>query len=164
MRGQIFSTDALLAFTVFTLVLALTIGLLTQIQQTGESAEGEVQRTHTMEQVLILLLSSPGSPSHWESLADRNAVTRIGLIDHGGTISVAKWEALQDWNANDYPSLASWLGIADQNFHLLIMDINRTTISQAGIAPSDVNAVASMTLPAFYDGELVYVQLQVHQR
>ncbi len=163
-RGQAFSTDALLALIVFTLVLALTIGLLTQVQRTGESAELGLHRSHITEQILIQLLSSPGKPMNWETLSDRNQVKALGLIDHGGIISSEKWEELRDWNGDDYPSLKSWLGIADQNFYIQIVDLNRNTVSKAGIAPLDVNSVTAMVLPAYYDGDLVYVQLQVHTR
>lgn len=163
-RGQIFSTDALLALIVFTLVLAVTIGLLTQVQRTGENAELNVHRVQITEQILLNLLSSSGRPLNWEVLSDRNLVQSIGLLDHGGVISTAKWEELQDWNASDYPSLKSSLGIADQNFYITILDVNRSTVTRVGIAPSDVNQVSSIILPAFYEGNLVYVQLQVHKR
>lgn len=163
-RGQAFSTDALLALIVFTLVLALTIGLLTQVQRTGENAQGNLQRSHLTEQILIHLLSSPGKPTNWEVLSDRNQISALGLADHGGALSAQKWEELQDWNGDDYSSLRVWLGVADQNFSIQILDLNRNTISQVGIAPLDANSVAAMVLPAFYEGELVYVQLQVHRK
>lgn len=163
-RGQAFSTDALLALIVFTLLLALTIGLVTQIQRTGEESRDGLQRSFLASQVLTHLLSTEGDPLYWNTLSDRNQVMSLGLIGYGGSLSPAKWEQFRDWNADDYSNLKSRMGMGDQNFHLLIMDINRDTLSQAGIAPVDVNEVASITLPAYYNGDLVYVQLQVHRR
>lgn len=163
-KGQAFSTDALLALIVFTLLLALTIGLVTQIQRTGEEAKDGMQRAFVASQALTHLLSSPGEPSYWESLTDRNSVISLGLMGFGGTLSPDKWSQLRDWNGDDYSGLKSRMGMGDQNFHILILDINRDTLSQAGIAPSDVNEVASITLPAYYEGQVVYVQLQVHRR
>jgi hypothetical protein len=163
-KGQVFSTDILLAVIVFTMMLALSGGLITQVQRAGENMEQGLQRSQTTEQLLTHLLSTQGRPSNWEIESDRNAVESIGLVDERGVISTDKWSQFRDWNGDDYSSLRTWLGIPDQNFHLLITDLNQSTVSQAGITPSDVNAVASFTLPAVYAEELVYVQLQVHRK
>lgn len=163
-KGQIFSTDALLALIVFTLVLAVTIGLLTQIQTTGENAVRSQTQTHITEQIIMQLLSSPGSPRNWETYTDRNNVKMIGLIDHEGGISTDKWNQLQDWNSDDYSSLKTWLGIPDRNIYITISDVNHSTLEAAGLSPSDVNSVSTAVLPSFFDGELVFVQVQVYQR
>ncbi len=163
-RGQIFSTDALLALIVFTLIIGLTLGILGQIQSTGENVKRNADRTAVTEQVLLLLLSSSGSPRNWESYSDRNEVKMIGLMNESGEMSLAKWSSFIDWNATDYSSLKSSLGIPDQNFYITLSDLNFNILSKAGTAPIDINKVSALTLPSIYQGKMVMVQLQVYQR
>ena len=161
-KGQIFSTDSLLALVVFTLVVALTAALIQQVQLTGEDAREQQADSSRTQRILYSLLSSPGIPSYWEDAGDWNAVSLIGLSDGGGFISPSKWSALQDWNGEDYPSLLSHFGIPDRNFYLSMWDLNHSLIEETGLPPVDANTVSSITLPSLYEGEIVMVQLQVH--
>ncbi len=163
-RGQLFSTDALLAIIVF--MLALTILSGTQSQLIGES-ENRIRaqyRQQAAENSVLLLFSTPGNPSYWETLSDRNSVQSVGLMGEGRAISTSKWAAFQDWNADDYYSLLRVIGLSDQNMYVTLSDVNRIVISYVGISPADVNEVNSVVFSSVYRQQPVVVQVQVYRR
>lgn len=163
-RGQLYSTDALLAFVVFAFALMLISGLTNQLEnqfvQTTAQEYGRLAATRVAES----LLASPGDPVYWENLADRNAIFRAGLAAAGNEISIAKWNAFLDWNAADYPSLKNRLGLADKDFYITLADVNRIVLTRAGTGPTDSNNVALVMLPAVYRGVPVILHLQVYSR
>ncbi len=148
---------------VFTLILALTSGLLTNIQDSGESSRKNAYLSSQAEETLFLLVSSGGNPSYWESLADRNGVVTIGLMNPPGSISSTKWNALQDWNASDYPSLKNALGVPDTDVYITIFDAERNPVSAWGISPADSNRVGAVSIPTRYNGAIAIIQVQVHE-
>jgi hypothetical protein len=162
-RGQLYSSDALLALVVFALALALVTGLTTHLVAQTQSENNAYYRTHASENLLENILSSSGSPVYWDSLSDRNGVKQIGLIDHEGGISTPKWNAFVDWNGDDYPSLKEGLRIPDYHFYLTISDSNHGVIARAGTAPIDSNEVSVSVLPSFYKQKPVFVQVQVYK-
>ena len=99
---------------------------------------------------------------YWETLTDRNAVKSVGLANHHAGISIEKWNAFVDWNADDYTSLKQWMGLGTSNFYLSMADINRTVLGYAGIQPTDVNSVSVVVFPSVYQQKPVVVQMQVY--
>ncbi|MFH0970141.1 MAG: hypothetical protein V1776_01635 [Candidatus Diapherotrites archaeon] len=162
-KGQVFSADVLLAVIVFTLILTLVSSLLHETQLTGENERQQLRLSKAAGDAIEQLLSDAGSPVNWEQLDDENVIHTLGLIDPHGTISVEKWSALQDWNRTHYAFVQRWLGIPDMNYHIRITNLSQELIEEAGISPFDVNNVGSVILPSIYNGNIVFVQVQVHQ-
>lgn len=162
-RGQLFSSDALLAMVVFLFALTVTFALTDQlVVQTNESAEN-IQLNHTTARLAQTLVSSPGNPSNWEYLSDRNNVREIGLVGNGREISTKKWSSFRDWNGSDYPSLKQSMGIGDKNFYFYMTDTNKNVIAYAGISPANARRVSGSTFATTYLGEPVMATLQVYQ-
>ena len=162
-RGQLFSSDALLAMMVFLFALTVTFALTDQlVAQTTSSADGE-RLNHVTDRLAQLMIFSPGNPTNWEYLSDRNDVAWIGLIDHGKEIDPQKLTQFRDWNADDYRSLKAGMGIGDKNFYFYISDVNKNIISNAGISPVDAVKVSTSTFSSVYHGKPVLVTLQVYE-
>jgi hypothetical protein len=162
-RGQLFSSDALLAMVVFLFALTVTFMLTDQlVAQTTASAEGE-QLNHITDRLAQTLIFSPGNPSNWEYISDRNNVVWIGLVSHGKEITPKKLSSFRDWNANDFPSLKSNMGIKDKNFYFFISDVNKNVISTAGTSPINALKVSTSTFSSTYRGKPVLVTLQVYE-
>lgn len=161
--GQLYSSDALLSLVVFAFALALIAGMNAQLVAQTDASNQTSLRDASASRAMHALLSSSGDPSYWETLNDRNMVKQIGLIDHQGGISQAKWDAFMDWNGDDYPALTQWMGIPDYNFYLSISDTNRTVLEVAGTQPTDVNNVSVVIYPSIYQHEPVMVQVQVYR-
>ncbi len=162
-RGQLFSSDALLAMMVFLFALSVTFALTDQlIAQTTSSANGE-QLNHVADRLAQLMIFSSGEPSNWEYIPDRNDVAWIGLINHGKEIDPQKLIQFRDWNADDYYSLKTNMGIGDKNFYFYISDVNKNVVSNAGISPVDAVKVSTSTFSSVYNGKPVLVTLQVYE-
>jgi hypothetical protein len=86
----------------------------------------------------------------------------VGVSLRGAEISSPKWNALLDWNADDYPDLAHRLGISDKNFYITIMDTNKLVISQLGISPTDKNQVSAILFPVVYRSQPAVASVQVY--
>ncbi len=161
-RGQLYTSDALLALMVFLFALMLITTLAAQLENQSIQLIRETQHHRAAERVGNSLFSSPGNPSHWEYLSDKNATLRIGLISTGKEISPIKLSAFGDWNASNYSQLKSVMGLGDQNFYLSITDSNQTLLFQAGSSPVNASRVSVVTTPAFYAGKTVLATLQVY--
>ncbi|MDP2665972.1 MAG: hypothetical protein Q8P05_00510 [Candidatus Diapherotrites archaeon] len=160
-KGQLYSSDALLAITIFLFALTMIALLSSQLEQQAVDQILRFQSARRAEGVAQALFGSPGNPVYWDHLSDRNGITSVGLIENGMQISSSKWAALRDWNGDDYPSLKTALRIPDVNFYITLQDTNRQTLSQAGTAPVDVNQVNVIVIPTVYAGENVVAILQV---
>lgn len=162
-RGQLFSSDALLSIMVFLFALTVISILTSQLEQQTVDQLQRYYTTQRAERVATSLFASPGEPAYWDTLSDRSTITKVGLTNGHSGIDLQKWQALQDWNADDYAGLKTALGIPDLNFYINIYDTNRTTLSQAGIAPTDVNKVNGVIIPTTYQGTAALVAVQVYE-
>ena len=161
-RGQLYSTDALLSIVIFLFALTLISGLTQQLQSQASSDKENYFLTQRAIRAAQTIFSSPGDPIFWESLTDRNTIKSVGVSNTPGNISYSKWLAFRDWNGDDYPSLARALGIGDLNFYITISDSNKTILTQAGTAPVDKNQISVVTLPVVYQSQAVIAAVQVY--
>lgn len=162
-RGQLYTSDALLAIVIFVFAITLIAALWGQLQNQMTSNLYDHVTQQRLQRVAETLFFTRGEPAYWHTLTDRNSVSP-GLIQHGNEIALAKWTALRDWNTTDYPSLVSALGIPDLNFYITISDTNRTLLTSTGNAPYDVNTIYVETFPSTYSGRAVIVSMQAYRR
>lgn len=161
-QGQLYSSDALLSIIIFLFVLTVISTINQQLQ--GQSLEEISDYRFSQRTVRLgeMLFSTSGSPVYWETLSDRSSITAIGLVSIPGEVSPTKWNALVDWNADDYADLATRLGIGDVNFYISISDENKTILSQVGISPTDKNQVSGVLIPVIFNALPAVASVQVY--
>lgn len=162
LRGQLYSSDALLSIIIFLFALTVISTVNQQLQSQSLEEISDYRFSQRTIRVAEMLFSSGGTPSYWETLVDRSTITRIGLSPTPGEVSSEKWNAFLDWNADDYGDLAQSLGIGDVNFYISIMDENKNVISQVGISPVDKNQVSAVLIPTVFNSLPAVASVQVY--
>ena len=142
-RGQMFSTDMLIAVIIFVIILAGVIWL-------GDFVNEKISYNENRRGMAVMagyaasgLVETTGSPADWENLSDSNFnetnVLSLGLVDEDGgawELDFAKLARLGSLYPSKYETLKKLLGLrgADYEFQLVISPENLAPVS-IGIVP-----------------------------
>ncbi|CAB49723.1 hypothetical protein [Pyrococcus abyssi] len=97
-KGQLLSLDALISLIVVTFILASLVTLSDTVRGEIISIVGLYERSNIAENMLDIIVDSPGEPEDWESNVDSVKVPGIG--DGFGVVDYNKLKALVE-NANN---------------------------------------------------------------
>ena len=161
-RGQIFTTDLIMAVTVFLFVLTLSIVYSNQVANRVGLWEETNEREHAALLASRALVLSPGEPSNWENLAVED-INSIGLAVSKNAIDAGKLQRLADLNAGGYEEAKALLGLARYDAWVEVRDLNKQLLESFGLEPGSNKHVSSFTRAALYNGEAVLVRVKVFE-
>ena len=159
-RGQIFSTDLLLALAIFLFTLTFSIVFSAQLALRVENIESFNHKQDLARSALQGLVLHPGKPANWHKLGSLSTVESIGLANSRNMLAPAKVQGLADLNSS-YSTMKTVLGLARYDFEFTLQDFNGTTIAAVGTSP-DVNSNTVLVRRlASYNGRNVLARMRV---
>jgi len=161
-KGQIFTTDLLMASTVFLFILVLSIVYSNHVALRVYSWEKANERESAALLASRALVLSKGEPSNWEMLPLED-INSIGLVDSKNVLSVEKLQRLVDLNALHYQEAKALIGLAKYNALITVSDLNSQLLAEFGIAPDKNSEVSSFTRLALEGNRIVLVKVKVFE-
>ena len=153
-RGQVFTTDLIVAAVVFLFIITFTTIYSNEISYRVTLMEGAEAREIAALNVLDSLTLSQGRPANWELFSDLNRVSSIGLVSSIGDIDEQKFEHMIDMNALHYEAIRYILGAGAYEMNISILDMqNRQVLGEFGTRPLNTDKVTSVSRPVLYGGE-----------
>ncbi len=161
-KGQIFTTDLILAVTVFLFVLTLTVIYSNQVASRVGYWENTSDRASAALLASSALVLSPGEPSNWESLAIED-INSIGLAESRNVLLPSKLQRLVDLNSGQYSEAKALLGLAKYGVRIEVSDLNKQLLKAFGLEPGSENQVSAFTRLAVLNGKPVLVKVKVFE-
>lgn len=151
-KGQAFSIDFLIAFSIFllsaTVVYVYWTYALTQIEGTRETND-MIDKLHLVSQVWF----KEGTPTYWDS----SNVIELGLQnDH--EFNQTKIESLEEI---EYDKVKKLIGLEDYEFYFEVENNSNNSLFEFGKEPSDAKNVMKIKRIGILNGEIVYVTILV---
>ena len=161
-KGQIFTTDLILAVTVFLFVLTLTIIYSNQVaNRVGYWEEANDRENAALWASSALVLSS-GEPSNWENLALED-INSIGLAGSKSVLLPSKLQRLVDLNSGHYSEAKALLGLAKYGVRIEVSDLNKQLLNAFGLEPGSESQVSAFTRLAVLNGKPVLVKVEAFE-
>ena len=161
-KGQIFTTDLILAVTVFLFVLTLTIIYSNQVANRAYYWEETNERELAALLASRALVLSHGEPANWERLSVED-MNSIGLAGSRNVIDSRKLQRFADLNAGSYGEAKALLGLSKYDVRITISDLNQQLLESFGLEPDANKETSSFTRAALYGGEAVLVRVKVYK-
>jgi len=163
-KGQIFSTDFILACIVFLFILVLSITYSTEVANRITFLEEDNARNIAALNAANALIISPGNPGNWENLNGLNAVSSIGIAATPNEIHSGKLQKLVDLNTDNYGKVRNLLGLSKYDIAISVLRLqNRQSVAEFGQQPNSEHKVSAVNRIGFYNGEEVIVRLKVFE-
>jgi len=160
-KGQVFTTDSILALTVFIGVLAITLAYGISMQNSIDRNEESYFLKEIATASLNQLLYTPGTPANWETLASPNDINSIGLANKRGILESAKVSRLVDLNSS-YGDAKMLLGAGKYDVGIKIERLqNGQELASFGTFGGAGTTVVSGARTAHYNNENVLVRVMV---
>ena len=163
LRGQLFSTEMMVAFSVF--LGAIIIFLF--VWNTMYNNYVEEQSDNKMQVVLIGIsdatVMSPGDPSNWDVTAGRYA-NSYGFATSRNTISPSKLYTMQGYFATNYTDMKDKMGAGGYDLFIDVKDTNGNTYYSFGNLADTTNmSISAVTAErlALMDDEIVNLRVQL---
>jgi len=163
LRGQIFSSELLVSFSVFIAALIIFI-LVWNGMYSGYTEELADTR---MQTVLIgisdMAVMSPGDPQDWETGAGANA-NAYGFATERSVLSPAKLYAMQGYFAANYSGMKEKLGAGGYGVFVSVADLSGNTLysfgSPAGTSNQSISSVSAERI-ALLGSDIVKLRTQL---
>lgn len=163
LKGQIFSTEMMVSFSVFlgAIIIFLFVWNTMYNNYTEEQSDGKMQ-------VVLIGISdaavlSPGEPSNWEMASGMQA-NSYGFATSRNILSPSKLYAMQGYFATNYTDMKDRMGAGGYDLFIEVKDTEGNAYysfgSQADTADSSVSAVSADRL-ALMDGGIVNLHVQL---
>jgi len=163
-KGQIFSTDLMMASIVFLFILVLAVTYSNTVANRVSLFESDAERQTSAAIAANALVYSTGSPSSWENLSGLENVSSLGLVSSKNMIDRQKLQRLVDLNATNYDDVRALIGLSKYNVKISILRLqNKQSIEEWGMNPGLQDTVTAVNRIAFYNGENVIVRLKVFE-
>lgn len=134
-KGQIFTTDLIVALTALLFILVISVSSFGLIQNSLNEEEfySEMQeKTLNASQALV---STPGDPDSWELMNDLN-VNSIGIAKERNVLDEKKIDKLIDLNQSSYSEIKEILGLGKYDFYFKVTEMNSASeIKFFGVMP-----------------------------
>jgi len=154
-RGQLFSTDYIIAVGVFVLMFAACIYTWDSVVYKSQQDLALSRMSYAASRMSLTLLRTPGMPADWED--DPGSAQTLGLAVSDRVVSSGKLRALE---LMDYEDLKDYLGIGGFEVYINVTYVNGTQAGEAGSAPASDEAVSDRRI-AVLAGEPVLVDFMV---
>lgn len=165
LRGQIFSTDLIVASTVFLLILTFSIVFSSDTANKISLSEKNNLREQAAITAASALVYSAGSPVNWETLADISGVTSIGLADSRNEIGKQKLQKIKEFSQSNYETVKDLLGLSRYGLKVEVLDMqNNQTITEFGQEPGPEQETSTVNRFAGFDEKEVIVRVKVFEQ
>jgi len=145
MKGQLLSTEVVLAFSMFLAALVVFLLSWSFISYSFASQEEELQMQLALSGISDALVLSPGDPSDWESTVKENA-SSFGLASEKNVLSDQKLSALQSLNQTQYDAVREKMGAGRHQVYIEARSGNGTLFYSFGRKSGQMNgSIASVT-------------------
>jgi len=163
MRGQLFSTEMMVSFSVF--LAAIIIFLF--VWNTLYNNYIEEQSDNKMQVVLVGIsdaaVMSPGDPSNWDVTVGANA-NSYGFASSRNILSPSKLYAMQGYFAANYTDMKDKMGAGGYDLFIEVKDTEGSTYYSFGrpadTANSSISAISAERL-ALMDDEISILRVQL---
>ena len=157
-RGQLFSTDFLLALFIFLSALVLGLSFFNRFEASPQERLDFFAESSHAQQYLDALVRLPGNPSNW---SNERLPNTIGLANSPYVLDEQKLNALSNWWQLDSNAVRSKMGIT-QSFSLQVLSLSDQELFKIGDpvlnSSSSLSRYESFSL---LDGNVVQVLLEV---
>lgn len=162
-RGQLFSTEIIISFSLFLAAILVFIFVWNSIF----SSYAEEQSDRRMEVSLLgisdMAMLSPGDPQDWEGTAMENA-SAFGLATSRNVLSEKKLYAMQSLFASNYTMMRERMGAGGYGLYIEVDGSGGTVLYDFGQAADPANGSISQATSdrlAILNGNVVNVKVQV---
>jgi len=164
-KGQIFSTDLMMASVVFLFILVIGIVYSTQAGNRIALVEEDNQRQMAALNAANALLLTGGEPGNWENFASLDSnISSIGIAKSRNEISGAKLQSLVAFGSTDYEELRQVLGVSKYGLGVSVLQLlDKESIAEAGQEPGTGDKVSTVNRIATYNGHNVIVRVKVFE-
>ena len=156
-RGQIFSTDLLIALVVFILIL----GMFTTVRTFSKNRLEENMMGQELETICYTaadtLVKTPGHPVNWEDDPNSPATTSIGLVKTDRVLDEGKLMALKEMAPG---RLRETLRTGGNNVSIAVKGLGGEVIVQVGDHVEGPSAIMSRRIVT-YNGTIASLELTV---
>ncbi len=139
-KGQIFTTDLIVAVTVLLFILVVSSTSFGLIQNSLNEEEFYSEMQEKALNASEVLVSTSGDPNSWELLSDLN-VNSLGIAKERNVLDEEKIDRLVDLNATEYETIKEILGLSKYEFYFKVTEINGSSVKEFGTFPSTENTV-----------------------
>jgi hypothetical protein len=162
-RGQFFSPDLIIAFSVFIFGLILFFSASNSIFSQVDLLDERKSSDEVAHAVLNSLVLSSGEPSNWD-LFEFGDVNAYGLSYSPNMLDKSKvTKLLEDLNGSNYFSIKEKLGFGPYDFYLRLIDSSGSVVFdgnflQGGVIVLDPNLKLVYQRIVYYEGEQVVLE------
>jgi len=161
-KGQMFSTDFILASIAFLFILTMATISSTEIASRIELIEEGQARDNAAMQAANALLLGEGSPANWENLADLNTVSSLGIARNRNYVDAAKLQRLVDLNSDNYLGVRQLLGLQGYGLKVSVLNMqSNQSLAEFGLEPVGEEKTSAVNRIASYNGTDVIVRVKV---
>ena len=161
-KGQIFSTDLMLASIIFLLILTTATTYGNQVANRIYFFEHDAEMRQAGQQAANGLILTGGNPANWQNLPGIGNVNSIGIADSANMLNKSKIARLASLASSNYEEVKGILGIAKFDFRIEVISMqNNFVVESFGASPKSESSIVSISRIAFYDGNNVVVRLKV---
>lgn len=134
-KGQIFTTDLIVALTVLLFILVISATSFGLIQNSLNEEEFYAEMQEKAVNASQVLVATKGNPDSWVKLNDLTGINSIGLAKENNVLDENKVDTLVDWNALKYEEIKEVLGLQKYDFYFKITEMDEHTVREFGILP-----------------------------
>ena len=139
-KGQIFTTDLIVAVTVLLFILVISSTSFGLIQNALNEEEFYSEMQEKALNASEVLVSTSGEPNSWELLSELN-VNSLGISKERNVLDEEKIDRLIDLNATEYETIKEFLGLSKYEFYFKVTEMNGNSLKEFGTFPSAENTV-----------------------
>ncbi|MEK6941884.1 MAG: hypothetical protein AABW85_03440 [archaeon] len=162
-RGQIFSTDLIIAGAVFLLIATMTILYSNQMAQNISATETANAREQAAIAAANSLVYSPGTPGNWENYPEITGVESIGIAKTRNEIDSQKLGRIILLSQTNYTEIKDLLGLSKYGFFVSVQNMqNNQPIYQFGTLPLAEKETSTVNRIATLNGSDIILRVQVY--
>jgi len=161
-KGQMFSTELVLASAIFITGLIVFVSVWNSMLQTYFDEEADRELQTALLGISDMAVLSSGQPSSWEASALENA-SAFGLASSPNVISPSKASALQSLNASHYNTVKERMGAGRFGVFMSVNNSSSTFYRFGTIGDSNDSTVKILRASrlALLNNSVVTVNVQV---
>ncbi len=133
-KGQIFTTDFVLAVTVLLFILVISTASFGLIQNSLNQEESYSEMQEKALTASEALVSGKGDPELWEALPEF-LLDSIGIADERNVLDEKKIDRLIELYPDKYDEIKNILGLQKYDFYFTVNEMDHTEIKAFGQNP-----------------------------
>lgn len=160
-KGQVFTTDFIVALSVFLFVLFLALVLSNNVNLRVNDIEEYNELEEASFNAVNQLILSSGEPINWNQFSDLNEVNSLGLAESRNVLDKNKVQWLVDNNSLQYNGIKQLLGLGKYELRVSLQDMNGMELKKIGVDADENKQVISVERYVVYDGNLCRIKIGV---